>query len=115
MVASKMGMLPRLLVASQLLPWSLALPTEQAPLLAEQVVQINYNAIQATEQRPLHGRFLHMTGTRTTPSEEPPALRETTNMLQTSILIASTKYTLQHLKVPPAIMDKALLESTAPK
>jgi hypothetical protein len=64
MVASKMGLLPRLLAASQLLQWSLALPTEQAPLLADQVAQPKQNVVQATEQRPLHGRFLHMTGTR---------------------------------------------------
>jgi hypothetical protein len=61
MVASKMGLLPRLLAASQLLQWSLALPT---PLLADQVAQPKQNVVQATEQRPLHGRFLHMTGTR---------------------------------------------------
>ena len=64
MVASKMGLLPHLLAASQLLPWSLALPTEQSPLLAEKVAQGKHNVVQATEQRPLHGRFLHMTGTR---------------------------------------------------
>jgi len=64
MVANKMGLLPRLLAASQLLQWSLALPTEQVPLLAEQVAQAKHNAVQATEQRSLHGRFLHMTGTR---------------------------------------------------
>ena len=63
MAAGKMGLLPHLLAASQLLSWSLALPTEQAPLLAEKVAQANHNAVQATEQRPLHGRFLHMTGT----------------------------------------------------
>jgi hypothetical protein len=115
MVASKMGLLPRLLAASQLLQWSLALPTEQVPLLAEQVAQAEHNALQATEHRPLHGRFLHMTGKRAKMSKEGQALRITINMLQTSIPIASTKYTLQHLRVPPAIMDKALLEYTAPK
>ena len=115
MVASKMALLPRLLAASQLLQWSLALPTEQAPLLAEQVAQAKHNAVQATEQRPLHGRFLHMTGTRKTTTEQPPASRKSTNTLQTSIPTASTKYTLQRLKAPPVIMGKALLESTAPK
>lgn len=63
MVAGKMGLLPRLLAASQLLSWSQALPTEQAPLLAEKVAQAKQNAVQATEHRALHGRFLHMTGT----------------------------------------------------
>jgi len=48
-------------------------------------------------------------------SEEQPALRKSTNLPQTSILIASTKYTLQHPKTPLVIMDKVLLESTAPK
>jgi hypothetical protein len=64
MVASKMGLLPCLLGASQLVQWSLALPTEQVPLQVEPVAQSKYNAVQATEQRPLHGRFLHMTGMR---------------------------------------------------
>lgn len=62
MVASKMGLLPYLLGASQLAQWSLALPTEQAPLLADRPAQAKHNAVQAAEQRPLHGRFLHMTG-----------------------------------------------------
>jgi hypothetical protein len=64
MVASKMGLLPCLLGASQLVQWSLALPTEQLPLQVQPVAHSKHNAVQATEQRPLHGRFLHMTGMR---------------------------------------------------
>jgi hypothetical protein len=78
MVAGKMGLLPRLLAASQLLSWSQALPTEQAPLLAEKVAQGKHNAVHATEQRPLHGRFLHMTGTHA------PNVGRATSIAQTS-------------------------------
>lgn len=62
MVMSKMGLLPYLLGASQLAQWSLALPTEQAPLLAGRPTESKHNAVQNAGQRPLHGRFLHMTG-----------------------------------------------------
>jgi hypothetical protein len=63
MVTARMNLLACLLGASGLVQRSWALPTDQAPLLVEDVVRGGHSAaVQSTKQRPLHGRFLHMTG-----------------------------------------------------
>lgn len=113
MVASRMSLLAYLLGASQLFQSSCALPTEQAPLRVEDVTRKEHNGAQAAKQRPLYGRFLHMTGTRA--KMEQLGLARYTNMLQISTPIASTRYTRQLLKMPRAITVMVRLAYTAPK
>lgn len=62
MVANKMTLLTYLLGASGLAQLTWAFPTEQLPLQADDNAQTGRNVVHATKQRPLHGRFLHMTG-----------------------------------------------------
>lgn len=113
MVASRMSLLTYLLGALPLAQYSCALPTEQTPLRVEDVTRPEHNAVQATKQRPLHGRFLHMTGMCTTVNIVSGPRH--TNQLQTSTQTDFTKYTPRLLKMLPVTMDRARLASTAPK
>ena len=115
MVASKMRLLTGLLGACGLAQWSYARPTEQAPLREEDVniIPLGRGAGQSSKQRPLHGRFLHITGMHTGSRDAfGNAVSDATKI---SIPIGFTKYTPRRVKTTPATMDKAPPASTAPR